>query len=576
MTDPDALVAAGEAWLSSDPDPDTRAELQGVLQAATAGVAGADRALIDMFSGMLEFGTAGLRGPIGAGPNAMNVVMVRRAAWAIGQHLMSVLAAKGDTTTAPRVVIGFDARHKSDLFARESARVLTAYGVDVTLFPAPLPTPVLAYATRAWGADAGIQVTASHNPARDNGYKVYLGERITPDSPGSQLVGPHDKDIHALMKRVDVADIEVVDAGWTTLEPGFESEYIEKVAALVPAAEGELAKRRAHLRVVLTPIHGVGDATVRAVLSKAGFADLTTVPEQQEPDPDFPTVYFPNPEEPGAMDLALKLADTVHADVVIANDPDTDRCAVATIIDGDWQMLHGDVVGSLLGEIVARRRARLKMAPGAQVLANSIVSSRQLLAIAQAHGLASSQTLTGFKWISRAPGLVYGYEEALGYCVAPELVRDKDGISAALYMAEFVAELKAQGRTLADAIDDLAREHGVYLTRQVSARFDDLAVLQGTVNDVLATPPTSLGGEAVTSTDNMADGFRGLPGTTGLHLATESGARVIIRPSGTEPKVKAYLEVIRPVEGGDVASARAAAAHAMDALEADVKTALGV
>ena len=575
MTGPDPLVALGEAWLASDPDPDTRSELQGVVQGAAAGVAGAESALIRMFSGILEFGTAGLRGPIGAGPNAMNVVMVRRAAWGIGQHLMNTLVAQGDTKGAPRVVIGFDARHKSELFARESARVLTAYGVDVTLFPAPLPTPVLAWAVRAWGADAGIQVTASHNPAQDNGYKVYLGERITPDSPGSQLVSPHDKAIHALMVGVDVADIDVADSGWTTLEPGFEAGYIDKVAALVEAPHGDIASRRAALKVVLTPIHGVGDKTVRAVLGAAGFTDLTSVPEQAEPDPDFPTVFFPNPEEPGAMDLALKLAQTIEADVVLANDPDTDRLAVATVIDGAWQMLHGDVVGALLGERVAARRALLRMAPGSQVLANSIVSSRLLGKIAAAHGLAHSQTLTGFKWISRAPGLVYGYEEALGYCVAPELVRDKDGISAALLMAEYVAELKAQGRTLSDAIDDLAAAHGVYLTRQVSLRFDDLALLTSTMDAVLASPPASLAGQQVTSSDDMAQGLRGLPPTTGLHLETESGARVIIRPSGTEPKVKAYLEVVVELDSSDVPEARAKATLVMDALEKDVRAALG-
>lgn len=562
-------IDRASAWMATDPDPDTRSELGALLREASAEIPGAAERVVDMFTGMLEFGTAGLRGPIGPGPNAMNVVMVRRAAWALGSHLLRVLDGAAD---APRVVIGYDARHKSDQFALDSARVLTALGVEVTLFPAPLPTPVLAYAVRAWGADAGVQVTASHNPAKDNGYKVYLGERITPDSPGSQLVGPHDGQIHELLRRIDVTEIAVADAGWTVLEAGFEHEYIAKVAALVPAAEGELASRRRAVRIVLTPIHGVGDATVRAVLGEAGFTDLTSVPEQAEPDPEFPTVYFPNPEEPGAMDLALKLADTISADVVIANDPDTDRCAVATQIDGAWQMLHGDVVGSLLGEMMARR---FEGTPGA-VIGNSIVSSRQLGAIAARYGLPSTQTLTGFKWISRAPGLVYGYEEALGYCVAPELVRDKDGISTALLMAEFVAELKAEGRTLADAIDDLARLDGVYLTRQVSARFEDLNDLSSTMERLLASPPSTLGGEAVTSSDDMSAGFRGLPPTTGLHLETASGARVIVRPSGTEPKVKAYLEVIRPVAADDVTAARAAATDAMDALEADVRAALGV
>ena len=257
------------------------------------------------------------------------------------------------------------------------------------------------------------------------------------------------------------------------------------------------------------------------------------------PDPDFPTVAFPNPEEKGAIDLSLALAREVGADVVIANDPDADRCAVATVIDGHWRMLHGDVVGSLLGEKVAAHRALLRMAPGSQVLANSIVSSRQLKAIAERHGHSHVNTLTGFKWISRVPGLVYGYEEAIGYCVDPAHVRDKDGISAGTLMAVLVADLKAEGRTLADAIDDLARQYGVYLSRQVAVRYSDLAEIPATMARVLGSPPEQLAGSPVTSTDDMGEGFAGLLPTSGLHLATASNARVIIRPSGTEPKVKA-------------------------------------
>jgi len=560
------IIATATAWRDSDPDPDTRAQLDTLIAAARNGSASDLDTLTALFTGMLEFGTAGLRGPLGPGPAAMNSVMVRRAAWALGQHLLAHLDTPG------RVVVGYDARHKSAQFATDTARVLTALGIEVTLFPAPLPTPILAWAVRAWGADAGVQVTASHNPARDNGYKVYLGQRLTPDSPGSQLVGPHDHLIHALMERCDITAVELADDGWTTLEPGFERDYIEAVAALVSPADGPTRQRRAALRIVLTPIHGVGDATVRAVLGAAGFTDLTTVAEQAEPDPEFPTVYFPNPEEPGAMDLALKLATTLDADVVIANDPDTDRCAVATVIDGQWQMLHGDVVGSLLGEVMGRRFAGTPQA----VLGNSIVSSRQLAAIAARHGLATAQTLTGFKWISRQPGLVYGYEEALGYCVAPDLVRDKDGISAAVLIADYVSQLKAAGRTLADAIDDLALADGVYLTRQVSARFTEVADVSRAMDRLLASPPLSLAGEAVSATEDLSHGSDTLPATTGLALHTESGARVIVRPSGTEPKVKAYLEVIRPVRDGNLAGARADASAAMDALVADVRGALGL
>ncbi|NTV39730.1 MAG: phospho-sugar mutase, partial [Demequinaceae bacterium] len=547
-----------------------------VLDAAVANQPGAIADLEDRFLGLLQFGTAGLRGRIGAGPHRMNRAVVIRAASGLASYVTVRLGGPGT------IVVGYDARHRSHDFAIDTVAVAVAAGHRALLLPSALPTPVLAYAVRALGADAGVMVTASHNPAWDNGYKVYLGASITPEASGAQIVPPHDAGIAALIEAVpSVASVARAQSGWEVLDAGIVDEYAAKVAALVPAAvptpsdtssTTPLAERRAALRVVLTPIHGVGDATVREALTRAGFTDLTSVPEQAQPDPDFPTVAFPNPEEPGAIDLALKLAITINADVVIANDPDTDRCAVATIIDGDWRMLHGDVVGSLLGE---QAGARLAATPGA-TLANSIVSSQQLAAIAQRHGLGHANTLTGFKWIARAPGLVYGYEEALGYCVAPGLVLDKDGISTAVMIAEMVSELKAAGRTLSDAIDDLARQYGVYLSSQVSARFDDVAQIPALMSRLLASPPAVLAGSPVASTDDMNAGFAGLPPTNGLHLAAESGARVIIRPSGTEPKVKAYLEVIEPVAGGDVRAARAAASAAMAALRADVEGLLGV
>jgi len=360
-----------------------------------------------------------------------------------------------------------------------------------------------------------------------------------------------------------VADVPRAESGWTTLGDEVAADYVDAVSRV--AGPSDPVEREA-VRIVLTPLHGVGGDTVEAALKEAGFHDLHTVPEQADPDPNFPTVDFPNPEEAGAIDLSLALARAVDADLVIANDPDADRCAVATQIDGAWHMLHGDVVGSLLGERIAGHADTSK----GTVLANSIVSSQQLEKIAAAHHLDHANTLTGFKWIGRADNLLFGYEEALGYCVAPDLVRDKDGVSAAVLVADLVAELKAAGRTLQDAIDDLARTYGVHLTRQVSARFVDIAQIPALMERLLASPPSTLAGSPVTSTDDMNAGFRGLPPTNGLHLATESGARVIIRPSGTEPKVKAYLEVIEP-PGEDVAGAREAAAAAMDQLEADVR-----
>ncbi|WP_062310756.1 phospho-sugar mutase [Demequina rhizosphaerae] len=565
------LLARAEAWIEDDPDDVTREELTRVLEAAVGGDAEALEDLEDRFAGFLEFGTAGLRGRIGAGPNRMNRAVVIRAAAGLAKYLTDALAELGVDGPA-RVAIGYDARHGSHDFAIDTAAVMTAAGHEALLLPRTLPTPVLAFATRLLDADAGVMVTASHNPPQDNGYKVYLGGRVvTDEGQGAQIVPPYDAEIAARIAAVPaVAAVPRSSEGWRVLGEGVVDDYVDQVAALGGDVE-PVAARRAATRIVLTPLHGVGGETVERVLRAAGFTDVHTVAEQAEPDPDFPTVDFPNPEEKGAIDLALALAGSVGADVVIANDPDADRCAVATMVDGAWTMLHGDVVGSLLGERIASRTAA-----GSHVLANSIVSSQQLGAIAEAHGLGHANTLTGFKWIGRTPRMVFGYEEALGYCVAPDLVRDKDGVSAALLMADFVSELKAAGRTLADAIDDLARAYGVYLTSQVSARYADLAEIPATMSRLMSAPPATLAGSPVVATDDMSEGFRGLPGTTGLHLAAESGARVIVRPSGTEPKVKAYLEVIVPVEGDDVAGAKAAAATTMELLRADVTAALGI
>jgi phosphomannomutase len=575
----ESLHATAEAWIADDPDPATREELRAILAADSAGDADAGADLTDRFRGTLEFGTAGLRGRIGAGPNRMNRAVVIRAASGLSTYLIDALGELGLDARA-RVVIGYDARFGSHDFAVDTAAVMVAAGHEAFLFPRALPTPLLAFATRALGADAGVMVTASHNPPQDNGYKVYLGGRVvTGSGQGAQIVPPYDAAIASRIGAIStVSSVTRAAEGWATVEESLIADYVSQTAALAGDVAGKEAQRGA-LRIVLTPLHGVGGTTATEVLTAAGFTDLHTVPEQAEPDPRFPTVDFPNPEEKGAIDLSLDLARSVGADLVIANDPDADRCAIATVIDGEWAMLHGDVVGSLLGERVAAGRSeagRSAHNESGGVLANSIVSSQQLAAIAARHGLTHRNTLTGFKWIGREDGLIFGYEEALGYCVAPGLVRDKDGISAAVLMADYVAELKASGRTLSDAIDDLARSYGVYLTRQVSARFADLSLIGQTMTMLMDSPPASLGGSEVTATDDMSAGFNGLPGTTGLHLATAAGARVIIRPSGTEPKVKAYLEVVAPVEGDDVASARAAAARAMDALESDVQDALGL
>lgn len=593
------IAELAQAWIKDDPDEVTRAELAAIIEAHRGGDAAATADLKDRFRGPLEFGTAGLRGAIGAGPNRMNRAVVIQAAAGLARYLTDALAELGIHGPA-RVAIGYDARHGSRQFAVDTAAVMVAAGHQALLLPRPLPTPVLAYATTTLNADAGVMVTASHNPPADNGYKVYLGGRVvTDEGRGAQIVPPYDAEIAARIAAVgSAAEVPRAESGWIMLgevpveedsleanakdaahaahlgeftlgdpnETDIVDEYVKNASAVAGDPATADAGARANVRIVLTPLHGVGGETVEAVLRGAGFTDLHTVPEQAEPDPDFPTVDFPNPEEPGAIDLALELARNVDADVVIANDPDADRCAVATIIDGQWRMLHGDVVGSLLGERIAARGGL----PEGAVLANSIVSSQQLARIAQRHELAHANTLTGFKWIGREPGLVYGYEEALGYCVAPDMVPDKDGITAAVLVADLVAELKANGRVLADAIDDLARAYGVYLTTQVSVRFDDVAAIPALMAKLLAAPPAELAGSEVVATDDMNVGFQGLPPTNGLHLATAAGARVIIRPSGTEPKLKAYLEVVEPVET-DVAEARAAARTAMAALEANVR-----
>ena len=564
-----SVIDQALAWIADDPDPVTVAELQAVVDAAGAGDADAVADLKDRFSGMLEFGTAGLRGVVGAGNHRMNRSVVIRAAAGLAAYLTERFGQ------GAVVVIGYDGRHRSIDFANDTAAVMTAAGHHAKLLPRMLPTPVLAYATRALDAEAGVMVTASHNPPRDNGYKVYLGGRAVSDSgQGSQIVPPYDEEIAAHIAAVpSVLGVPRAAGGWEIVADSVIDDYVATAAAGAGTAPDD---RRATTRVVITSMHGVGSECMTRVLTAAGFTDVHEVAEQAVPDPDFPTVAFPNPEEPGAIDLALALARQVGADVVVANDPDADRCAIATIIDGEWTMLHGDVVGSLLGEHIAARRALLRMAPGSQVIGNSIVSSRQLKAIAARYGHSYVNTLTGFKWISRVPGLVYGYEEAIGYCVDPAHVRDKDGISAGILMASMVADLKADGRTLADAIDDLARSYGVYLTRQVAVRYTDLAEIPATMARVLDSPPDQLAGSPVTSTDDMGKGFAGLLPTSGLHLATASNARVIIRPSGTEPKVKAYLEVIKPVADGDVAAARALAEQEIAALEADVRNLLGV
>ncbi|MEE6273686.1 phospho-sugar mutase [Georgenia wangjunii] len=572
---------AVQSWIDEDPDPRTATELAELLAAATAqptpddadgpsagDVAAARAELADRFSGPLEFGTAGLRGALGGGPNRMNrVVVIRTAAG------LSAFLAEQVGTDPFRVVIGYDARHNSEQFARDTAAVVTAAGGKALLLPSPLPTPVLAFAVRRLDADAGVMVTASHNPPQDNGYKVYLGGRVVPGSGrGAQIVPPQDAEIAARIAAVGpLREVRMADGGWDVLSGGLVEEYLTRVASLVPANQSVAA-----LRIVLTPLHGVGGATALEALRRAGFTDVHLVPEQAEPDPDFPTVAFPNPEEPGALDLAMDLARRVEADLIIANDPDADRCSVA-VPDGDastgWRQLTGDEVGALLGQ----QAATVGAMTGTGVLASSVVSSRLLARIAAAHGLEHRTTLTGFKWISREEGLVFGYEEALGYCVDPASVRDKDGISAAVRVAMLAALLRERGRTLDHALDDLAVRHGLHATAPLSVRVADLSLIGAAMARLRTAGPTTLAGSPVVRTVDLAEGYDGLPPTDGLLYLTAADDRVIIRPSGTEPKLKCYLEVVLPVSTVEaVPAARVAAGQRLAAIRADVAGAVGL
>ncbi|MEV6298141.1 phospho-sugar mutase [Actinoplanes sp. NPDC051861] len=542
------LKATAEAWLADDPDPASRAELRALLD----GLPGTEAELRDRFAGPLTFGTAGLRGRLRAGPNGMNLAVVTQAA----AGLVSWLAAEGGQGP---LVIGYDARHGSREFAEQTARVATGAGREALVMPRVLPTPVLAYAVRALDAVAGVMVTASHNPPQDNGYKVYLGRELGgPAGDGAQIVPPADTGIEAAIRAAgSLASVPLGDPGTLLDEKTFQG-YVQSAVAVL--AEGS---SRA-LRVAYTPLHGVGGGTVAAAFTAAGFPAPAVVAEQAEPDPEFPTVAFPNPEEPGAMDRLLALAGTTGADLAIANDPDADRCAVAIPGPGDtWRPLRGDELGVLLADHLIRRGT-----PG--LYATTIVSSSLLGRLCAARGVPYAETLTGFKWIVRAAeDLAFGYEEALGYCVAPALVRDKDGITAALTVAELAAELKAEGRTLGDRLDELATEFGLHATDQLSVRVDDLSEIGRAMTRARQHPPASLLGSPVTSVSDL------LPENDVLTFRT-ARVRVVIRPSGTEPKLKAYLEVVEPVTDGDLATARHRAALALTTLRTETSTLLAL
>lgn len=531
----DQLLATAREWAAHDPDGQTSSALLASIEAASAGDEGALAELRAAMNGPLEFGTAGLRGEIGPGESRMNLAVVIRATAGLAAYL------KTQTEREPRVVIGCDARHGSVDFARAAARVVSAAGCRALALPLSHPTPLTSFAVRALDADAGIMITASHNPAKDNGYKVYLGGSVVTDAgQGAQIVPPHDAGIAAAIAAAAPAD-EVPQDEERIEQVDPRDDYVAAAAAL---ATGE---HRGDLKITLTAMHGVGGALTERVLKEAGFTQVSLVAEQAAPDPDFPTVSFPNPEEPGALDLAMAHAREHGSDLIIAVDPDADRCALA-IPDEEsasgWRQLTGDETGSILGEFLAER------APKGGVFANSIVSSRQLERIAAAHGLDYRHTLTGFKWIARTPGIVFGYEEAIGFCPDPEHARDKDGISTSVVAASLFAELKAQGRTGQDELERMARAYGCYVTMPLTFRVENLGLIAEGMDRLRENPPAQLAGSPVVSVVDMSQGWDGLPGTNAIMVTTEVNDRVIARPSGTEPKLKCYLEVILPVEEG--------------------------
>ncbi len=547
-----AIVDIATAWRGQDPDDETRAELDRLIQDATAGSLEAESELHDRFDHRLEFGTAGLRGRIEAGSNRMNRVLVAQAAAGLAAYLLA-------RNERPSVVIGYDGRRNSQVFATDTAELMAGVGVRATVLPRPLPTPVLAFAVRYLGAGAGVMVTASHNPPQDNGYKVYLGG----DDEGSQIVPPADGEIAAQILRVAAeenvlrlprsTDYEI--AGDDVLD-----EYVRRTAAIA-------GHPSAPVKYVYTAMHGVGWETAHRVFLDAGFGDPVVVTKQILPDAAFPTLNFPNPEEPGAMDLAFATATDVDAELVIANDPDADRLAVGIPDrDGGWQRLSGNEIGALLGWRVAER---LASAGPEGTLAASIVSSPALAAVARHYRLEYVDTLTGFKWISRVPGLSYGYEEALGYLVDPEKVRDKDGISAAVEFIALVSELKAAGTSLEDHRLAFADTFGAFASAQISIRVDDLAEIPRIMDGLRATPPERIGEVRVRQIDDFADGFEQFPPSDILRIWLDDGSRVIVRPSGTEPKVKVYVDASSTE--GSAAERQQKAQAAVDALSVGIR-----
>ena len=552
MTSPTFREAAA-AWLAEDPDPKTAAELRELLGTSDEAT---DLELRDRFDGQLEFGTAGLRGVLGAGPQRMNRVLVRKVTAGLGAYLV----AKIPGAASRGVAIGYDSRHNSRVFAEDTARVLAGLGIKSYLAHRPWPTPTAAWAVTAKNAAAGVMVTASHNPPAYNGYKVYWEN-------GAQIIPPHDTGIAAEIAKIGRSDqlampelAEARAAGLVIdLDESLHDRYLEQVVALraQPALDGT------NLIIAYTPLHGVGAPSVEPAMQRAGFPRIHTEASQREGDPDFPTVAFPNPEEKGAMDRVLELARRSNADVVLANDPDADRLCVAVPQDGSYRVLTGDQVGALLADYLLEVSPKDK-----RMVATTIVSSQLLSYLATQAGADYRETLTGFKWIGNAAmdferstggRFVMGYEEALGYSIGP-LVRDKDGVSACVIFAELVAWNRARGRTVLDHLDDIYRRVGLFVTEQVSLTkpgAEGLAEIRAAMTRFRSQPPTEVAGIQIEQIVDLSKGEGGLPPSDVLVFKLAGGRRIIMRPSGTEPKLKSYYEVRVPVAAGEpIAAAR--------------------
>lgn len=512
-----ALRLEVENWIADDPDPKTAGELSVLLERED------EERLRKYFNGFLQFGTAGLRGPIGPGPSCMNRAVVGRAAAGIAAYMKK--------RNMKSVVIGRDARHGSEDYTFETAEIMSGAGMKVFILPRPLPTPVLAFATSYLKCDIGIMVTASHNPPQDNGYKVYIGPTADGiDYAASQIINPTDGFIADEISAISSLRSQNRGTEWTVLNDDIVDEYIRRTSALAP--------RASDLKIVYTAMHGVGTETVKKVFAKAGFNNLITVDEQCSPDPDFPTVAFPNPEEPGAIDLALAKARAVSADLVIANDPDADRCAAAINDPAlGWRMLRGDELGVIFGEWIARSNP-------SGIFGNSIVSSSALRKICAYYGVEFREVLTGFKWLAKIEDLAFGYEEAIGYAVDSETVNDKDGISAAIFLAQIATDLTRDGRSLTDLLNEIWARHGFHGTEQISIRVSDMSSIARLLSTLRQNPPQEIAGRAVKSIDDLAAPKDGLPPTDGLRIWLDGDIRIIVRPSGTEAKMKCYIEVI--------------------------------